>query len=50
MPTIPPNIYALVLIVLGLCAYALHMPDLYVGGLISAGLVVFNARAKGTAP
>ncbi len=50
MPSIPQNVYALILIAMAIGAYALHMPDVYVGGLISAGLVVFNAQAKGTAP
>jgi hypothetical protein len=50
MPTIPQNVYALVLIAMAMGAYVLRMPDLYVGGLISAGLVVFNSQSKGTAP
>ncbi len=50
MPPIPQNLYALALIVLAIGAYAIHMPDLYVGGLMSAGLVVFNSAAKAPAP
>jgi hypothetical protein len=50
MPAIPQNVYALVLIVLAMGAYALRMPDLYVGGLMSAGLVVFNSQARAPAP
>jgi len=33
MPKIPQNAYALALIALAMGAFAIHMPDLYVGGL-----------------
>jgi len=50
MPPIPQNVYALILLGLGILAFAIHMPDLYVGGLMSAGMVVFNSAAKAPQP
>ncbi len=50
MSRIPQNVYALILIAMAMVAYALRMPDQLYGGLISAGLIVFNSQAKAPAP